>query len=225
MQMAQLLEKHGRKWSDELGIRLKSGSEQSVFGWWLAALLFGAPISSDSAAKTWRAFRAARLTSPRALKAAGWQRLVDVLDSGGYTRYDFKTADKLLEMAGNLISQYGGSLNALHSAASSPRDLEARLMGLAKGIGPTTVAIFLRDMRGIWPKADPAPTELELAGAQALGVTNIKSYWARHKLRGWDLANFETALMKIGKEKRKTRRSRAAPGWPGRPLSLRRTRM
>jgi hypothetical protein len=36
----------------------------------------------------------------------GWDGLVSTLDAGGYVRYDFKTATKLLEVMKNLIDQY-----------------------------------------------------------------------------------------------------------------------
>ncbi len=51
----------------------------------------------------------------------------------------------------------------------APRDLEQRIKALGKGIGDTTVGIFLRELRGIWPKADPPLSPLALAGAKALG--------------------------------------------------------
>jgi len=42
------------------------------------------------------------VTSPDAILEAGWDRLVEVLDSGGYTIYDFSTATNLLGIAKNL---------------------------------------------------------------------------------------------------------------------------
>ena len=37
--------------------------------------------------------------SPSKILETGWDGLVEILDEGGYTRYDFKTATKILEIA------------------------------------------------------------------------------------------------------------------------------
>jgi hypothetical protein len=81
--------------------------------------------------------------------------LVGILDSGGYTRYDFSTATNLLGIAKTLKEKYG-SLERVYSESSSPRDLEKRLQGF-KGVGPVGVTIFLRELRGVWEKAKPTP--------------------------------------------------------------------
>lgn len=86
--------------------------------------------------------------------------MVRLLDEGGYVRYDFKTATKLLDLARVLEEQYGGDLNRFHELASGHLDLVKCLQSLAKGIGPVTTGIFLREMRGIWEKANPLPGDL-----------------------------------------------------------------
>ena len=85
-------------------------------------------------------------------------------------RYDFKTATKLLGINRDLLECYAGDLNALHAAARDARDLEQRLKALGKGIGEVTAGIFLRELRGIWSKADPAPSALVLLAARHLGL-------------------------------------------------------
>jgi len=94
---------------------------------------------------------------------------VVILDAGGYVRYDYKTATKLLAVCETLIRDYGGSLDSLHDAAADPRDLENRIKALGKGIGDTTVGIFLRELRGIWAKAKPSLSPLAMSAATALG--------------------------------------------------------
>ncbi|MFQ5647642.1 MAG: hypothetical protein ACE5FW_00210 [Candidatus Aenigmatarchaeota archaeon] len=165
----QLIKKHGRLFSEELGIKLRSGKDPEVFKWFLASVLFGKRIGVNIAMATYKEFVKYRLASPRAIEKAGWDKLVEVLDEGGYVRYDESTASRLLEMMTKLRLEYGSSLNKLHREARDPRDLEARLMGF-KGIGPVTVGIFLRELRGIWPKADPEPNRYVKQAARRLRI-------------------------------------------------------
>jgi endonuclease III len=146
-----LMESTGGSFSKVLGMDLRSSRRQEVFRWFLAAILFGARISERLAAKTFQVFDLAGVTSPEKILERGWEGMVQLLDEGGYARYDFKTATKLLEMAKALAEQYGGDLNRLHGMASDPADLENRIQSLAKGIGQVTTNIFLRDMRRFLP--------------------------------------------------------------------------
>jgi hypothetical protein len=95
------------------------------------------------------------------------------LDRGGYTRYDFSTADRLLENMAFLLEKYG-SLWALHNSCKSREELERKLQEF-KGIGPVTTNIFLRELRGIWKYADPEPSELVKEMAKRLKIKLPKS--------------------------------------------------
>ena len=204
-----LLERFGQKYSEVLGIRLETASDSEVFKWFLASILFGAPITESSVIKTYRRFEEYKVLAPEKILETGWDGLVKILDEGGYTRYDFKTADKLLLVMGNLEKEYNGSLNLLHQRASDSADLENRLKQLGKGIGDMTISIFLRDLRGIWKKADPKPTPLVILAASNMGiikteqpqkaVEEMKMFWDRNKIAGYSFVNFETALLRFGK--------------------------
>jgi endonuclease III len=148
--------------------------------------------------------------TPKRILETGWNGLVRILDEGGYTRYDFKTADKLLEVMHNLMEKYDGNLNVLHDRASDSKDLEKRLRGLGKGIGEVTVSIFLRELREIWKKARPKPTSLVILAAGNLGILRTKDvknalkgledFWSKNKAEGKSFINFETALLRLGKD-------------------------
>lgn len=193
-----------------LGINLKSSKSTEIFKWFLASVLFGARISESIAIKTYKKFEERDVLSPDKIIDTGWDDLVIILDEGGYVRYDFKTATKLLEVSGNLLKNYEGNLNTLHSKAKGARDLEKKLMSLGKGVGQVTVAIFLRELRGIWKRADPLPATLTVEAARNLGFTkentgegvlqDLKSLWNRFKMEGKDFVHFETALLKLGKD-------------------------
>ena len=80
----------------------------------------------------------------------------------------FKTADKLFGISNALFRDYAGDLNALNRVAADGSDLERRIKQLGKGIGDVTVKIFLREMRGVWPKTPPLPSEREMQAAKPL---------------------------------------------------------
>jgi len=153
-------------YAEELGINLNT--EEDRFKWFLASILFAKRISSEIAKKTFHEFEKAGIVDPESVIQAGWDRLVEVLDSGGYVRYDFSTASNLLEIAESLKEKYG-SLGNLYAQSKNSQDLEKRLRAF-KGVGPTTVNIFLRELRGVWQKARPRLSPQAKKIAPRLGV-------------------------------------------------------
>ena len=184
-----------QSYSDELGLDLTKPEDR--FKWFLASVLFAKRISAETAKETYLYFEQEELTSPDAILQAGWDRLVEVLDSGGYTRYDFSTATNLLGIAKTLKEKYG-SLERLHAESSSPTDLENRLREF-KGVGPVGVNIFLRELRGIWEKAKPNPSPMAVVTAQKIG------------LYPEDVERYESQLVRLNLEYCKKRRSSECP--------------
>jgi endonuclease III len=211
MEVTNLLIRNlGRRYSEILGINLRKGDEGEIFKWFLASVLFGAPISETSVIRTYRCFERRGVLTPEKVLKTGWHGLVEILDEGGYARYDFKTSDKLLEVMGNLIAKHEGSLSLLHGQALSSSDLEKSLKDLGKGIGEVTVSIFLRELRELWKKADPKPTPLVILAAKNLdlirgesperSLRELKGFWRKNKVAGKTFTNFETALLRLGKD-------------------------
>jgi len=199
------------RFSSPLGIRLASRDPGEVFKWFFASILFGARISEVIVIHTYHAFEKAGILSPHAIQKAGWDGLVEILDRGGYVRYDFKTATKLLEVSKAVMDRYSGDLNLAHAGAAGPRDLEERLKAIGKGIGEVTVNIFLRELRGIWQKAEPLPLELVLIAAQKMGIIPagvkdrekvlwfLKKKWDDEGMKMKDFPDFEAALLRLAK--------------------------
>ena len=218
-QLIELIERWGGRFSADLGIDLESGNAKEVFKWFLASILFGARINRNVAMRTYREFAKRVILSPDDILRTGWHGLVEILDAGGYVRYDFKTASKLLDIATTLNKRYGGNLNQLHEEARDARNLELKLVEF-KGIGPVTVNIFLRELREIWSKADPLPSPLVVEAARNLGLTgfkekedaeerrkiliDLKRIWKKEKLP-YRFSAFEAALVKFGIEQRRKR--------------------
>jgi len=212
-----LIEDSGDLYSESLGIDLSEGKNTEIFKWFLASLLFGAPIRENTATKTYKSFRQHNVLTPERILETGWDGLVRILDEGRYARYDEKTADKLLLVMKSLIEKYHGDLVCLHVKSSDAHDLENRLKGLGKGIGDVTVGIFLRELRGVWTKADSKPTALVIAAANSLGIVKdnatpedalkqLKRFWSRNKISGKSFVNFETALSRLGLKIRREQR-------------------
>jgi endonuclease III len=161
-----------QRYSEELGLELTKSEDR--FKWFLASILFAKRISAEVAKRTYRQFEAEGLTTPEKILEAEWDGLVQVLDSGGYIRYDFSTARNLLKIVEDLKEKYG-DLENLHRESSSSKDLERRLQEF-KGIGPVGVNIFLRELRGIWEKAKPKPSRMAVKVAQRIGLKEVEPY-------------------------------------------------
>jgi len=184
-------------YSQELGIDLNR--EEGRFEWFLASILFAKRISSQIAKRTYKEFESEGIVTPESILEAGWDKLVEVLDRGGYVRYDFSTASNLLEIAASLREKYG-SLENLHTQAKDSGDLMKKLLEF-KGVGPTTVNIFLRELKGIWWKAKPAisPIAKQVAGKLGLKEEEI------------EYPNIESPLVRVGLEFCKGRRCSICP--------------
>ena len=215
----RLIESLGGMYSRELGIETSQGDAGMIFRWFLACKLMGARISTRSALGTYKEFERRGAITPGRIRQMGWDGLVEILDAGGYTRYDFSTATKLLAITDDLLRRYHGDLNVLHEEATHPRDLEDRIKGLGKGIGDVTTNIFLRELRGVWTKARPALSPLVLLSARKLGLLvpeqdpaqSLERFWRRRKTPGCDFRDFEAALLRLGKDFCKTSRCEACP--------------
>jgi hypothetical protein len=196
--------RYGQPYSTMLGIDLFSGKNEEIVKWFLASILYSKPIRETSATRTYLCFERHEVTSAKNIVDAGRDRLVGILDEGGYTRYDFSTADKLLEVFGNLERSYGGNLTKLYEKSLDGGEVEANLKGLGKGIGYTTVSIFLRDMRYVWRKTEPKPTPLVSMALKRLGIRDLKQYAKKHRV---DVVRLETAMLRYSRDFLKKRKA------------------
>ena len=172
-------------YSEDLGIDLTKPSGR--FKWFLASILFGARISEKIAMKTYRTFEKYGILSPEKILDAGWDELVRILDEGGYVRYDFSTATKLLNIMKELKEKYG-SLEKLYAQSKDTPDLVAKLKEF-KGIGDVTAQIFLRELRVVWDMDIPVSVKAREM-AETLNI-NLEEY------DGEELTRIEDALVKL----------------------------
>ena len=186
--MKEFVKIYGKRYSHQLAIDVR----KEPFKWLLASILFAAPIRESTATKTYRVFEKYGYTTPSKILEAGWDEIVRCLDEGGYTRYDFKTADKILEVCRNLAKE---GLQEIYEKAKDGKDLENKLKNLAKGIGDATISIFLREM-DVWEKATHPISKYAEMAAKNLGL------WKNglRKVEGVDEVELEIALMKLGRD-------------------------
>ncbi len=150
--LAALVGLLGGRYSRELDLDLDR--DPDVERWFCAATLFGTRIGAEVAMRTYRTLRAAGVATVTDAAARPWDDLVALLDAGGYARYDFRTATRLQRLGAAVAERFGGRVAPLGRTITDPEVLEACLDSLP-GWGPTTVRVFLRELRGRWPGARP----------------------------------------------------------------------
>ena len=193
---SRLIEHLGGRWSRELGLDVDRSGED-VDRWFLAATLFGTRISAAVAVRAYRVLRAHGASTPAEVAPCRWDDLVAWLDEGGYTRYDFRTATRLLELA-EVVAVRHTAPHELGARHTDPRELEATLDALP-GWGPTTVGIFLRELRGVWPGAQPPLDPRVIEAAHHLGLltetqTTPRQLAAVARRQGVEARDLEAAL-------------------------------
>jgi hypothetical protein len=182
-------------YSEELGIDLATASDDTLFRWFLASLLFGARISETTAKNTYRSFARHGLIRHGKIIDAGWDFLVHpIMRDGGYVRYDGRKSTQVLRDCDELVAEYGGKLRRLHDAARDAQDLEQRLLGFY-GVGPVTVNIFLRELRPFWAKANPDPLPIVVKLAKHLSID-----LTRYKRKSLTFARVEAGLIRRRRE-------------------------
>lgn len=183
------------------GLGLDVTREEDWFPWFVAASIFAKPISANVARKTAWLLLKEGLRTPEAIRRCGWDGLVALLDLGGYVRYDFSTADKLLLIAGALQRN---RLGRLRTEASSMEEIERELTRIP-GVGPKTVQIFLRELRGMWPIDMPVGEEARSAARRLRLPVKAAGF------TGHDLSRLESVLTRTWVEHCKRGRWQACP--------------
>jgi endonuclease III len=129
--------------ASDFDLEVLSGDDD-LFRWFLLSFLFGKPIQSSVAARTWRLFIDRQLDTPWAILQTPHRTLVRLLDEGRYTRYDEVTARALQTCMQQLIRDYDGSLWLMLETSTSEDEFSKRLQRLY-GVGPKTAEIFMRE--------------------------------------------------------------------------------
>ncbi|MDN3292852.1 endonuclease [Streptomyces ficellus] len=164
-----LLDREGRTYAEQAGIRLKD-TPQPLYQLLVLAHLLSARIRADTAVAAARALFGAGMRDARHMRDATWQQRVDALGEGGYRRYDERTATQLGKAAELVLDAYGGDLRRLREKAGGDVDEMRALLQEVPGIGPAGADIFLREAQGVWPEVAPYLDDKTLEGAKRLGL-------------------------------------------------------
>ena len=191
-----LLQRFGRTYADEAGIRL-ADKPAPLYQLLVLATLISARISADIALAAARELFAAGYRTPRAMLAASWQDRVDALGRGHFKRYDERTATMLGDGAALAIERWHGDLRRLRDeAGGDPGRIATRLQEFP-GIGPAGASIFLREVQAVWPSVAPYVDDRVRAGARELGLPGDPEALAQQAGSDQDLARLAAALVRV----------------------------
>jgi hypothetical protein len=165
-----LLARHGRTYSQEIGINLGGNTPSALFRWLCASILFSTRISADTAVKAAKALAKQGWNRPETLRDAGWEARVRVLNRSGYARYDESTSRMLGDTADLLVQRYRGDLRRLREEAGRDPATIRRLLQEFKGIGAVGADIFCRETQLAWPELYPFADRKALDAAGHLGL-------------------------------------------------------
>ncbi len=122
-----------------------------MFRWFLLTFLLGKPIQSTVAVRTWQLFIDRKLDLPWTIIRMSDRELVQLLRTGGYTRYQHVMTHALKTCMQQLISQYDGSLQLMVEDSADEDELSKRLQTLY-GVGPKTAEIFMRETQELFAR-------------------------------------------------------------------------
>jgi endonuclease III len=164
-----LLERYGRTYAEEAGIRL-ADKPAPLYQLLVLTKLLSIRISAEIAVAGTKELFAAGYRTPEAMAEASWQNRVDALGRGHYKRYDESTATRLGDGAELLRKRWGGDLRKLHEEGGDDARRLTSLLTEFPGIGPAGASIFLREVQGVWPGLSPYVDAKVLEGAKAVGL-------------------------------------------------------
>ena len=210
--IAALLDRYGRTYAQDAGIRL-ADRPAPLYQVLVLATLLSARISADVAVAAARELFAAGCRTPRGMLAASWQDRVDALGRGHYRRYDERTATMLGRAAERCQQRWRGDLRRLHAEGGGDRKRLRALLSEFPGIGPTGADIFLREVAAVWADAGFEPDTKVMAGAERLGLPADR---LATLVPERELPRLASALVRVALDRKAADAVRDAAGRPAR---------
>jgi hypothetical protein len=202
----------GGRFSAELGIDVDAGDAE-IERWFLAASLFGTRVSAGVAKRAFTALNEAGLTRVGQARHLPSEDLIGLLNAGGCTRYDSRTTSRLQLLSEIIDERYDGQAAEIGRRHQSYPALRTILIALP-GWGQGTVELFLRELRGVWPGAQPPLDPRAAYGARHLGFlgteqtpTALPQIAPLAAAAGLDVRDLESGLVRLALAHRRTRSS------------------
>jgi hypothetical protein len=195
-----LLDRHGRTYAEDAGIRL-ADRPAALYRLLVLSLLLSARIRANVAVAAARELFAAGFRTARKMHDASWQDRVDALGRGHYRRYDERTSTMLGDGADFLLDRYRGDLRGLREAAGGDREELRRRLQEVKGVGGVGADIFSREAQGVWPELAPALDRKAQDGAARIGLPRDPDRLAA-LVRPVDLPRFAAALVRVALDRK-----------------------
>jgi endonuclease III len=127
----------------DLGI--DTTTDQGLFDWFLASLLFGRPVPQQAAASAFRKFKEDGWDTPDRFIADDHHPLWHELWEGDYHRMSSVMSEELHDVMRALIADYDGSVARLVRTSATREEAVQRLERF-RGVGPKTAEIFMREV-------------------------------------------------------------------------------
>ncbi|TWT90370.1 hypothetical protein Mal64_07590 [Pseudobythopirellula maris] len=168
----KLVERHGRLYSEELGIDLGKGTAAPLFLWLCASLLYSTRISVDLATAAAKRLADEGWTTVDKMARSTWEQRARALNESGYARYDESTSRMLGEVCEHLQKVYGGDLRGVREQAERDPQEQRELLKEFKGIGEVGADIFFREVQLVWDEQAPFADARALRAASRLGLAS-----------------------------------------------------
>jgi hypothetical protein len=197
----ELLDRHGRLYTEDAGIRL-ADRPGPLYQLLVLATLMSAPIPAGTAVTAARELFAVGYRSPKAMSEASWQHRVDALGRGHYRRYDERTATMLGDGAELLAGKWHGDLRRLRDESDGDvHDITSRLTEFP-GMGPVGASIFLREVQDVWPVVAPYVDAKVTSGAHRVRLPADRESLAGLLAGSGQPARLAAALVRVSLSQR-----------------------
>ncbi|MQA15757.1 MAG: endonuclease [Pseudonocardiaceae bacterium] len=202
-----LLERAGRTYADQAGIKLKN-TPAPLYRLLVLSVLLSTRIKADIAVAATRELVGSGFGTPQRMLDATWQQRVDALGRGHYVRYDESTATALGQGAQLALDRYRGDLRRLRDEASrEPAEIRSLLQQFPR-LGPVGAHIFCREAQDIWPELRPYLDGKALDGAKAVELPQDAAELAKRVPDG-ELGRVAAALVRVSLDRKLAEQVRA----------------
>jgi endonuclease III len=192
----ELLDRYGRTYAEETGIRL-ADRPAPLYQLLVLSTLLNARVPAAVASAAARELFTAGYRSARAMSEAGWQDRVDALDRGGYVRYEERTATMLGDGADLLSNRWHGDLRRLRDQAGGDPGMTEALLAGFPGLGGAGAGVFLREAQAVWPSVAPYVDTPMTSGARRVGLPDSRSSLASLLAECGQPARLAAALVRV----------------------------